>query len=170
MTGSSRPKAARPLQAMAVVSLLGACAGQGGEQILSACPPAQIAVPADRIGNNNSEGELRFVATIGELTSSCRLDQDQVEVDLAFTLNAEPGPAFDARPVRLTYFLATVDPNRAIIDKQILDVEIDVDPASPVTGLREAVTLRLPASTEASGANYNLYVGFQPDGQARDGS
>lgn len=131
--------------------------------MLTACPPAQIAVPADRIGHNNEEGELRFVARMDELVSSCRQEEEDVEIDIAFTMSAERGPAFEGEPVRLTYFLATVDPNRQIVDKQILDMQLDFASDQPVSALRESITLRLPASTEASGANYNLYLGFQPD-------
>ena len=161
-------KISGPFRAGKVVlaaSLLAACAGQVGDQASTACPPAQIAVPSDRIGHTDEDGELRFVATMAELVSSCRQDEDDVEVDIAFTMSVERGPAFEEKPVRLTYFLATVDPEREIVDKQILDVQLDFEPDQPASALREAVTLRLPASTEASGANYSLYIGFQPDRQ-----
>lgn len=147
-------------------SLLAACAGQVDDQASTACPPAQIAVPSDRIGHTDKDGELRFVATMAELVSSCRQNDGDIEVDLAFTMNVERGPAFEGQAVRLTYFLATVDPEREIVDKQILDVQLDFEPDQPASALREAITLRLPVSTEASGANYSLYLGFQPDRQS----
>ena len=150
---------------LAAAALLSACANQTGDPALTACPPAQIAVPSDRIGHSNEDGELRFVATMEQLASSRRRDENDIEVDIAFTMSAERGPAFEGRPVRLTYFLATVDPKREIVDKQILDVELDFASDQPKSALRESVTLRLPASTEASGANYSLYLGFQPDRQ-----
>ncbi len=152
-----------PLASTAVLaSCLSACANQPRDLALDACPPAQIAVPADRIGHNNEQGELRFVAIMEQLSSSCRQDEDDVEVDITFTMRAERGPAFDDQSVQLIYFLATVDPERAIIDKQILDIQLDFEPDQPASALRERVTLRLPASTEATGANYSLYLGFQP--------
>ena len=147
------------------VVLLSSCANQATHSDAVACPPAQIAVPSDRIGYNDDDGKLSFVAIIEQLSSSCRQEEDNVEVDLAFTLRAERGPAFGGQPLTLNYFLATVDPNRDIIDKQILDVTLAFGPDQPVSALSEAVTLRLPASTEASGANYSLYLGFQPDQQ-----
>jgi len=161
----------RPSAAAILVSSLSACAHQAGDQALSACPPAQIAVPSDRIGNNNQKGDLRFVAIMEQLSSSCRQDEKDVEIDIAFTMRAERGPAFEGKPVRLTYFLATVDPEREIIDKQILGLQLDFQPDQTSSALRERVTLRLPASTEATGANYSLYLGFQPDLQPTpDGS
>ena len=141
---------------VALTALLAACASQDGDPTLAACPPAQIAVPSDRIGHSDDDGELRFVAIMEQLASSCRLDEDDIEVDIAFTMSAERGPAFEGQPVRLAYFLATVDPKREIVDKQILGVELAFGPDQQVSALRESVTLRLPASTEASGANYRV--------------
>ncbi|MEL6961484.1 MAG: hypothetical protein AAFO01_01935 [Pseudomonadota bacterium] len=153
--------------ALTTALLVGACASNPTERAELACPPVQIAVPADRLGHNNDKGELRFVAVMDELISNCRQDEDNLEVEITFTLSAERGPAFDEDLVDLTYFLATVDPNREIIDKQILGVQLDLGDDKAVSSLSETVTLRLPASTEASGANYNLYLGFQPDQQPR---
>ncbi len=154
-----------PASAAVLASFLSACANQSGDLALDACPPAQIAVPTDRIGYDNGDGELRFVAIMEQLSSSCRRDEDDVEVDITFIMRAERGPAFEGQPVRLSYFLATVDPKREIVDKQVLDVQLAFEPDQPESALRESVTLRLPASTEATGANYSLYLGFQPDNQ-----
>lgn len=151
--------------AVVSIALLGACAKQESETELVACPPAQIAVPSDRIGHNSGDGELSFIATLKDLSSSCRLEDDDIEIDLAFVMQAERGPAFGDKPLELIYFLATVDPNRDIIDKQLLDLKLDFGPDQPVGAVREEVTLRLPASTEATGANYSLYLGFQLDQQ-----
>lgn len=153
--------------AVTTVLLVGACASQPTERAELACPPVQIAVPADRLGHNNDKGELRFVAVMDELISNCRQDEENLEVEITFTMSAERGPAFDEDSVDLTYFLATVDPNRDIVDKQILDVQLDLGDNKAISSLSETVTLRLPASTEASGANYSLYLGFQPDQQPR---
>ena len=147
------------------LGLLGACVFQTAGETDIACPPTQIAVPSDRIGHNDKDGNLRFVATMAQLASTCRQDDEDIEVDIAFTMTAERGPAFEDKPVKLVYFLATVDPEREIIDKQILTVRLDFAPEQTVSAIRESVSLRLPASIEASGANYSLYLGFQPNEQ-----
>lgn len=152
--------------AFIAAAVLAGCAKQPVEDVLAtACPPVQIAVPADRLGHRNEQGTLRFVAAMDELISSCRQDEDDLEVEIAFTLRAERGPGLKNDLVPLTYFLATVDPTREIVDKQILNVEFDLGQDKALSALRETVTLRLPASKEASGANYSLYLGFQPDQQ-----
>lgn len=144
-------------------AVLAACAQQAADPSLVACPPTQIAVPADRVGHGNDDGQLRYVASMADLVSACRQDEEDIEIDISFVMSAERGPAFAEQPVTLTYFLATVNPNRDIVDKQLLDVQFAFLPEQPVSALRETLTLRLPASDEASGANYSLYLGFQLD-------
>jgi outer membrane protein OmpA-like peptidoglycan-associated protein len=158
-------KSLAPGAAVAAALLLTACASQPRDVADVACPPVQIAVPADRLGHNNEAGELRFVAVMDELISSCRQADDNLEVEITFTMSAERGPAFDDEELDVTYFLATVDPNRDIVDKQILSVRLDLGDDKALSALSETVTLSLPAATEASGANYSLYLGFQPDQQ-----
>jgi hypothetical protein len=144
--------------------VLAACAGS--EPVLvDACPPAQIAVPADRVGNANADGELRFVVTMDDLASSCSHDGETVLVDLDFVVTASPGPGLDVESVPVSYFLATIDPARKIVDKQVVTIEIDLGEAETERRVRQELTLRLPVSTDAGGANYSLYVGFQPDQQ-----
>lgn len=128
-----------------------------------ACPPTQIAVPSDRIGHSDDEGKIRYVATMEQLLSSCEVSDDHVVVNLVFNLKAERGPVFEDRPVTLTYYIATVDPNREIVDKKLLDIELALKPDQAESVVREALTLHLPISNDATGANYSLYLGFQPD-------
>lgn len=146
-------------------ALVGACAGDNAGNELAACPPTQIAVPTDRIGHGDEDGRIRYVATMEQLSSSCRQDGEHVEVDIAFLLRAERGPAFEEKPVELIYYVATVDPSREIVDKQLLDLSLTLAPDQSEGSVREQLTLRLPLSSEASGANYSLYLGFQPDQQ-----
>ena len=125
----------------------------------------QIAVPSDQIGHRRDDGALSFVARMDQLTSSCRQGEETIEVDIAFTMSAERGPALKTDELRLVYYLATVNPNREIIDKQFLDIKMSFERDEPISSLNEAVTLKLPTAIDASGANYNLYLGFQPDRQ-----
>lgn len=149
--------------AVVVLTLaLGACADKGAV-VDTACPPTQIAVPSDRVGHSDEQGRLRYVATIEQLSSSCRVEGDHLALDLAFNIKAERGPVFEEQPMKLTYYIATVDPRREIVDKQLLDIELTLQPEQAASIVREELTLHLPASDDATGANYNLYLGFQPD-------
>ena len=145
--------------------MLGACANNVADQAGIACPQTQIAVPSDRIGHSDDDGNIRYIATIEKLISSCEVNGDHVAVDLAFNLKAERGPVFEEKPVSLTYYVATVDPKREIVDKQLLSVDLALQPEQAENVIREELTLHLPLSSDATGANYNLYLGFQPDRQ-----
>lgn len=148
----------------ASLSILGACSINGSDEFAAACPSAQIAVPSDRIGHSDNEGKLRYVATIEQLISDCRIEEDHVAVDLAFNLKAKRGPVFLEEPINLTYYVATVDPKRDIVDKQLLNVLIELQPEQEEGIVLEELTLQLPLPNDATGANYNLYLGFQPEG------
>jgi len=150
------------IPSVALTTLLAACASSDVDPDTIACPLTQIAVPADSIGFDNDDNQLRFAGRLQDLTSSCRMEDDDIEVDLTFVLRAESGPGFDNRPTELTYFLATVDPTRTIIDKQLYKTDLDLGPDQPISAVRERVTLRLPVPTEETGANYSIYLGFQP--------
>jgi len=115
---------------IAVVALmaLAACSTGGTGDVATACPSTQIAVPSDKIGHSDDDGRIRYVATIEQLISDCRIDEDHVAVDLTFNLKAERGPVFIEEPINLTYYIATIDPSREIIDKQLLDISFQLEP------------------------------------------
>jgi hypothetical protein len=130
------------------------------------CPQAQIAAPADRIGNNNAAGELRYVATLARIESDCRWAEDEgIELNLAVAFEAERAAAFDGAPIELAYFVATVDPGQQIIGKQVFVASFALPEGQPSGGVVEQLTLRLPVPGEIGNAGgYRVYVGFQPGG------
>ncbi len=148
--------------AVTLLTALAACAKSGPSDVETACPTSQVAVPSDQIGHSDEEGRIRYVATIEQLISDCTVDENLVAVDLAFNLKAERGPVFTEEPINLTYYIATIDPSREIIDKQLLDVSLQIEPEQAESVVREELTLHLPLPNEATGSNYNLYLGFQP--------
>ena len=149
--------------AIAALMALGACTTKGAGEAEMACPSSQIAVPSDRFGHSDDEGRIRYVATIEQLVSDCRINEDYVAVDLAFNVKAERGPVFEDQPINLTYYIATIDPSRVIVDKQLLNVVMALEPEQAESVVREELTLHLPLPDEATGSNYNLYLGFQPE-------
>jgi hypothetical protein len=100
-----------------------------------------------------------------KLASACRYDEDGegVEIDLRFNLIAECGPAFASTAEEVTYFVATLGPERQIVAKDRLQSELVFEPGQDVAGWAEDLTLRLPAATPDSGPTYTLFVGFQLD-------
>ncbi len=73
-----------------------------------------------------------------------------------------------ARPPRairceLTYFVATMGPDRQVLSKQLFDSEIVFAKDEDLAGVAEQLTLRLPSVTPEEASGYNLLLGFQLD-------
>ena len=134
-----------------------------------ACPSALILQGAERTASyarapSASPDALRYLAVVTNLASACRYGEEGVDVDLAFDLIVERGPALAGDAVELTYFVATIGPDEA-------------DPLQAAAELRDRrspPTRRSPASREqltaaAAGGHararrgLRLYLGFQLD-------
>jgi hypothetical protein len=156
--------------------LLAGCAGDGTDAPSPqppACPGALILQGAERTtayaeGAAADPQAQRYLAVVTNLASACNYLEGAVDVDLAFDLIVERGPALEGDSVELTYFVATMGPGEEILAKQLLSSAIAFEAAERVAGSREQLTLRLPAVTPADGAAYALYLGFQLDGAELD--
>jgi hypothetical protein len=135
------------------------------------CPAALLLNGAERIsayrdGAEPRPDELRYVAVLTDLSSSCRYYNDDsgqgVDVDLSFKLIAERGPALSGTE-EVTYFVATVGPGNQIVSRDVLSGDLPFTADAERVGLSEDLTLRLPSITAAQGSAYTLYVGFQLD-------
>ena len=137
-----------------------------------ACPSAvfldgaeQTAVYTPGAGTEPRPDQLRYLAVLTDLSSSCRYYDDSngpgVDVDLSFKVIAERGPALLGRE-EVTYFVATVGPDRRILARDTLGGDLPFEDKERV-GLSEDLTLRVPSITPAQGPYYTLFVGFQLD-------
>ena len=130
------------------------------------CWTAQSARPYIATSAAPRPDELRYIAVLTDLSSSCRYYSDDtgqgVEVDLSFKLIAERGPALSGTE-EVTYFVATVGPGNQIFSRDVLSGDLPFAGDSERVGLSEDLTLRLPSITAAQSGAYTLYVGFQLD-------
>jgi hypothetical protein len=169
--GSAR-RSARLLRLAAGLGLLalGACSSTAPEAPAAPlCPAALLLEGAERTtayraGSEPRASEIRYLAVLTDLSSACRFDDagSGVDVDLAFNLIAERGPAL-AGNEELTYFVATMAPDGRILDKQILRGDLAFTQGEERVGFSEELTLRLPSVTPDQAGAYTLYVGFQLD-------
>jgi hypothetical protein len=125
----------------------------------------QTAVYSAGAGMEPNPEQLRYMAVLTDLSSSCRYDDDAnapgVDVDLSFKVIAERGPALLGRE-EVTYFVATLGPDRRILARDTLGGDLPFEDKQQV-GLSEDLTLRLPSITPAQAPYYTLLVGFQLD-------
>ena len=158
---------------VAGILAVGACSSSTPEAPPPPCPTALLLDGAERTSAYRAAAEaaprpddLRYVAVLRDLTSSCRYYDDGskqgVDVDLTFNLIAERGPALSGVE-ELTYFVATVGPGRQIRSEQVLNGDLAFGEGEQRTGWTEELTLRMPSITPAQAADYTLYVGFKLD-------
>jgi hypothetical protein len=164
------PQRGRCLVLAAVAALLlGGCSSSPPPPPAPICPTALLLSGADRVAAYRSDGErtpegLQHLAVLTDLASDCRYLEGALEVDLAFNLIAERGPAFAGAPLELAYFVATVDSQQQqIVAKQVFNSEIDFPADQQVAGSAQQLTLKIPAVTPEGGAGYDIYLGFQLD-------
>lgn len=153
------------------LAFLAAACGTSDSEPPAACPAAILPEGADldaayQSGTARAPSALRYVAALSDLEAGCRYEDEGLEVDLAFDVVAERGPALGGGAVQVTYFVATVGPDGEIRSKQLFDSEFEFEPGRDVSGVGEELTLRLPDVTTADGPGLRVVVGFQTD---RDG-
>jgi hypothetical protein len=172
--GKRRSARLRPGHTTALMGVLALAACGSAEPELppaEPCPAALLLNGAERTsayraGAEPRADELRYVAILTDLSSSCRYYSDDsgqgVDVDLSFKLIAERGPALSGTE-EVTYFVATVGPGNQIFSRDVLSGDLPFTGDEERVGLSEDLTLRLPSITPAQGGAYTLYVGFQLD-------
>jgi len=161
------PRIATRTAAGLLVLLLVACAGS--RPAPPACPTVLLLKGAERTAEyrtgSTRPADLEHLAVLKNLVSACGYDDTGAEVALRFQLIAERGPAFPSgQPLLLTYFVATLDPDQAVMSKPLLTSEVVFEPGQNVAGNVEEMTVLLPGVARADGGRYRVYVGFQLDG------
>ena len=152
---------------------LGACSSTEPPPPAPDCPATLLLAGAERTtayrpGAEARASDIRYLAALFDLTSACRYytgeDGTWVDVDLAFSLVAERGPAMSGDE-EVRYFVQAVGPDgRTIPGAQwMLSGDLGFEDGQERVGWSEELTLRLPSVTSDSGAGYTLYVGFPLD-------
>jgi hypothetical protein len=169
MSAATRAPGRHPGAALLALLWVAGCAGGGdggAPQQVTACPGVLILQGAERTaayaeGAAGKPDGQRYLAVLTNLRSACGYDETGVDVDLAFDLIVERGPALAGNGVELTYFIATMGPGEEILDKQLLTSDIEFTGDEQVAGSAEQLTLRLPTVSPADAVGHALYVGFQ---------
>lgn len=162
-----RPSLGRTAVVIGILAL-GACGSAEPQSPPPPCPTALLLDGAERIsayraGAERRPDQLRFIAALSELASTCRYTDEGVEIDLAFSMTAERGPAFSSTPEEVSYFIATIGPDGRILSRDAYPAELDFEEGYVGARWSEQLTLLIRSLTPAQGANYTLYVGFQLD-------
>ena len=153
--------------AAASLALLSAC-GSSSPPPSPPCPTTLLLKGAERTadyrpGPSPRPADLRYLAVLTDLVSICRYEESGVDVALRFNVIAEQGPAYDAGPLHLRYFVASLGPDQRVLSKPLLGVDIAFPEGEQRAGSIQEMTVRMPNVTSAAGPQYSVFVGFQLD-------
>jgi len=150
---------------LALASLVGAC-GSKEPKGEAACPTGLI--PADSATVTRfREGpgrDLTDVVSEGEIVNilvQCKYDPKGVTVDLQVAIAGGRGPADRSRIADFDYFVAIIDPQQNIVQKQPFRVRFEFTDNRMRLGMIEELEPRVPLSDAFEGPKYQLMVGFQ---------
>ena len=128
------------------------------------CPYVKILYDAARyVELENNQPRLANVGYTGEIegvTADCVYrDADPIQVDMQLLFNLGRGAQADGAQRTYRYWVAVTERNRAILAKEYFDLPVTFE--GQTASVREERTIVIPrASTEVSGGNFEVLVGF----------
>lgn len=105
--------------------------------------------------------DVRFEATFGEMSLSCKYDDNVITMTVGLQLFAARGPAADAPATELRYFVAVVDRAQRILAKETFVSNVEFPRNRNRVGVAEEIAPRIPLRRGESTADYEILVGFQ---------
>ncbi len=151
----------------ALATLLAGCGGDATRYPI-ACPrPAILAEGADltryRPGAPPDLAALETDARLVRVEGGCSRGNNAIEMRLAVGITVDRGPAFRAREVPLSWFVAVVD-NRTqrVLSEQGFQERISFNPNETRTsGMSQEVDVTLPVGDDRRAQDYTVYVSFR---------
>lgn len=130
------------------------------------CPFVKILYDAARYvemeGDRPAAANVGFTGEIEGVTAGCSYQSDEpitVQMNLLFNLGRGPQADGDQRTYR--YWIAVTERNTAVLAKEYFDLPVNFGGAATATATQEQSVLIPRASSETSGANFEVLVGFE---------
>lgn len=153
-----------PLAAAVVLSLSG-CAGKDESGL--PCPDTGIIQDAGRLvafspASSQDPAQLQVEAAFDNYRGACRYVDGKVEFLLEIDVAAKRGPAagVDITQAALPYFVAILDPQENILQRQGFTSKVPFD-ATGVGMKTEKYVLRLPLEDTKTVRQYKVVMGFE---------
>ena len=151
------------------VAALAACGGptQPGPGEPAGCPAVGILADAARAfylatPDRPDPDQVIATARIDDFVGDCDYEDTAVSVDMDLTLQVLAGAVFDGRSLPVDYFVAVVDPQGRILNKEVFRVQAEIPADARGISLEETLSLSVPLPDgPASGSAYELVVGLQ---------
>ena len=147
--------------------------GQFSQQPAPICPQVAIVRALADIYDYGVEkpspSELVAGSHMETVSGDCSYIDGGVDVTFNLSIVTARGPRLGGEYVSFPYFVAIVDPNENIIDKQRLTAEITLNSKTPTTTQDENlhVFIPLPKDNKRLGSSYRVLMGFQLTAEQR---
>jgi hypothetical protein len=166
MTLSSQgPALGRAAALLCLAGLLSGCSLFQTKYRDVKCPETGILAEASAVSRFDGLGtgypNLAYRASLGDLKTECKIDDDGADVTVTVSTLAEIGPAATGRSAEFAYFVALADPRDKILAKRILSNTIEFKGNQARAGARDVVTERLPMPDPKKAEQYHVVIGFQ---------
>jgi hypothetical protein len=148
------------LSLLAAAGLLAGCDSFSfGSKSHLACPRVRIAPDLDRIVELGAGGETVLTGKLGPVTSTCKMGERAILVDVTLTVAAARGGMAPANS-QLTYFFAVSDADHNVLNEGNFGWVPDLA-SGPSDTHQDKITVRIPTYDPASGINFDVFVGFR---------
>ncbi len=115
-----------------------------------------------RPGRGEDLTDMVLDARVMGVAGSCDLARGATNVDVAITIQATRGPAAGTRTLDVPYFVAVMDREGRILDKQVFQARFEFPPNRSTMRLTgEEVRLVLPTPEGVRGRDFAVSVGLQ---------
>ena len=134
------------------------------------CPQVAVVRGLDIIRDYGREtaspDQLVAAAKLTRVEGDCAyVKDDQQGIDVAFKLDmaAERGPRLGSSHATFPVFIAVLDPNNNVLNKNEMSIEMSLSDDEPVTYHEEPlhVFIPLPKQLQTEGPHYKVLAGFQ---------
>ncbi|MFO0294218.1 MAG: hypothetical protein ACK51F_12855 [Rhodospirillales bacterium] len=164
----SRQAVCRAL-AIGAALLLGSCGPLSREDPLervASCPRALVLADAAeatvfREGAGRDLTDVVARLRIADVTVDCRHDPQGAKLDLQVALTADRGAANTVGRQEAEYFVAVVDPEGNVLQRQSFAVAFAWPDNRLRTGVVEELEPRIAKATRATAGGYRVWVGLQ---------
>lgn len=156
--------------AVAALLLLGlaGCSARPGDSAIPACPRIGILADASRIvvfrdGPGRDLSDVVYEAELAGVTGECVYDRRRtnVTVDMRLRIDGLRGPADRTRAADLTYFVAVLDKQSAVLARQEfrsrLEFPLNIARIATVEELEQKMVL----AKDQPGSDFEILVGFK---------
>ncbi len=167
--GNSMPKRHRSVFAALMAALLLAGCAPGTllpKQTNIPCPGIMVLGDAERLtqfkeGEGRDLIDVRYEATISNLTLQCFFKEGRVEVIAGFDLVATRGPAAGGQVGEFPFFVAVTGPDDAIMAKEVFSSRLEFGPNRRRAGVVEQIDEIIPLAEGQKAEDFEVLIGFQ---------